>query len=582
MPCSSDDACPQSWSCLAGQCAPWPVGLVVPWAGSALPTGWQEADGRAVSRAGFGELFAAIGTRYGAGDGSTTFNLPDMRGRFALGQAQSGTGSVLGERFGKFDHGHPVVVPPHTHTLQVPAHSHAMDALPAHTHGWYFTLELNANPGPLPVLLKAQTGMTEPATGGPFNTSSASGASLTTSAEASVVTTQPANPPYLVTRWAVLAKHQNEPLCGALWHYGGAAPPAGARRADGAALSRSSQAWLYDCAQTTYGAGDGASTFNIPDLRGRSALGWDLAGGAAKPGASGGTLDHIHDALIEPVGHFLELPAHAHTAQEPAHQHAVVTPAPGYAIQSGYQFGCVTGLEATTGVSPGDAATSSIQPQTTVTVAAAAAASASSSAANSPFLALQPMLFTATPHRLPAGTISAFAGDKLPGGWLWADGSAVSRTAFGSLFAAIGTAFGPGDGATTFSVPDLRGRAALGMADSGPGSQLGASAGTLDHVHTVVVPNHQHHAVFPPHTHAFSFYSHVHTLGHTQVIATDDFAAVESARGVQVQLTGAGMSEATSKPAAAPGAQTSPSGGATIVTQPGNAPYLVLKYIIRT
>lgn len=58
---------------------------------------------------------------------------------------------------------------------------------------------------------------------------------------------------------------------------------------------------------------------------------------------------------------------------------------------------------------------------------------------------------------LPAGAVSFFSMSSAPSGWLIADGSAVSRTAYAVLFAAIGTTFGAGDGSTTFNLPDLRG-----------------------------------------------------------------------------------------------------------------------------
>lgn len=54
-------------------------------AASAAPPGWLAANGAAISRAVYASLFAAIGTTYGAGDGSTTFNLPDLRGEFLRG-----------------------------------------------------------------------------------------------------------------------------------------------------------------------------------------------------------------------------------------------------------------------------------------------------------------------------------------------------------------------------------------------------------------------------------------------------------------------------------------------------------------
>lgn len=68
-----------------------PAGLgPVPYAGASAPAGWLLCYGQAVSRATYADLFTAIGTTYGVGDGSTTFNLPDMRGRTPLGKDNMG------------------------------------------------------------------------------------------------------------------------------------------------------------------------------------------------------------------------------------------------------------------------------------------------------------------------------------------------------------------------------------------------------------------------------------------------------------------------------------------------------------
>lgn len=67
-----------------------PTGVVLPFAGATAPTGWLLCFGQAVSRTTFADLFAAIGTTYGAGNGSTTFNLPDLRGRVAAGEDDMG------------------------------------------------------------------------------------------------------------------------------------------------------------------------------------------------------------------------------------------------------------------------------------------------------------------------------------------------------------------------------------------------------------------------------------------------------------------------------------------------------------
>ena len=66
-----------------------PIGSIIPFGSATVPTGWFECNGAAVSRTTYPLLFAAIGTTWGAGDGSTTFRLPDLRHR-ALAGAQSG------------------------------------------------------------------------------------------------------------------------------------------------------------------------------------------------------------------------------------------------------------------------------------------------------------------------------------------------------------------------------------------------------------------------------------------------------------------------------------------------------------
>lgn len=70
------------------------AGVITPYAGSTAPTGWLMCDGSAVSRTTYSELFSVIGTTYGAGDGSTTFNVPDLTGRFALGSGEPNDNNV--------------------------------------------------------------------------------------------------------------------------------------------------------------------------------------------------------------------------------------------------------------------------------------------------------------------------------------------------------------------------------------------------------------------------------------------------------------------------------------------------------
>lgn len=87
----------------------------------------------------------------------------------------------------------------------------------------------------------------------------------------------------------------------------------------------------------------------------------------------------------------------------------------------------------------------------------------------------------------PLGTINAFGGSVAPDGWLMCQGQAISRADYADLFAVIGTAFGAGDGSTTFNIPDFRGeflRGAGNNSHSGQGN--GGSVGTHQDGTTVV------------------------------------------------------------------------------------------------
>ncbi len=82
----------------------FPSGAVLPFCTASAPSGWLKCDGSAVSRTTYANLFAAISTLFGAGDGSTTFNLPDLRGEFIRG-FDDGRGVDSGRVLGSFqDH----------------------------------------------------------------------------------------------------------------------------------------------------------------------------------------------------------------------------------------------------------------------------------------------------------------------------------------------------------------------------------------------------------------------------------------------------------------------------------------------
>jgi microcystin-dependent protein len=107
-----------------------PTGMVTEYAGAAAPTGWLLCDGSAVSRTTYSALYTALGgasSPWGQGDGSTTFNVPDMRGRAAIGAGQGSglTNRALAAQVGT-----------ETHTLTT-------TEMPAHTHGLSNMGEIN-------------------------------------------------------------------------------------------------------------------------------------------------------------------------------------------------------------------------------------------------------------------------------------------------------------------------------------------------------------------------------------------------------------------------------------------------------
>ena len=112
-----------------------PTGGIIAWSTATAPTGFLLCNGAAVSRATYSDLntlLSAASYPFGNGDGSTTFNVPDMRGKFPLGVASSGTGNTLGGTGGLIDHVH--TGPAHTHSTTLSlAHTHNV-TVAAHQH----------------------------------------------------------------------------------------------------------------------------------------------------------------------------------------------------------------------------------------------------------------------------------------------------------------------------------------------------------------------------------------------------------------------------------------------------------------
>jgi microcystin-dependent protein len=128
-----------NWRCISYTSAgrDQPSGIVCPYAGTAAPSGWLLCYGQAVSRTTYAGLFATLSTTYGVGDGATTFNIPDLRGRVVAGQDDMGgssanrltdqTGGLDGDTLGDTGGSE-------THTLteaQLAAHNHEIRVINA-------------------------------------------------------------------------------------------------------------------------------------------------------------------------------------------------------------------------------------------------------------------------------------------------------------------------------------------------------------------------------------------------------------------------------------------------------------------
>lgn len=142
-----------------------------------------------------------------------------------------------------------------------------------------------------------------------------------------------------------------------------------------------------------------------------------------------------------------------------------------------------------------------------------------------------------------------------PALWLPCDGAAVSRTTYSALFAAIGTAYGAGDGSTTFNVPSLKGRVPVGY-DSGQTefNALNKSGGAKTHtLSTSEIPSHNHGVNDPGHAH--KVHGSYITTGASAYIAARwdggyaDVGGIEGATtGITIQNAGGGGSHNNLQP----------------------------------
>ena len=173
---------------------------------------------------------------------------------------------------------------------------------------------------------------------------------------------------------------------------------------------------------------------------------------------------------------------------------------------------------------------------------------------------------------IPPGAIMAFATNSTPKGWLLCNGTAVSRTDYAELFAAIGTTYGSGNGSTTFNLPNLQGKMPLGNSSTHPLAQTGGSETVT--LTTAQMPRHGHSSTLS-----------INTAG----AHTHNISAADGQRGsIESINTTAVVSPATFSGQIATGGSHTHSGTCSIYStgegQPHSnmPPYLVLRYCIKT
>lgn len=300
------------------------AGSIVEYGGSIYtpPSGWLICDGSAISRSIYANLFAAIGTTFGSGDGSTTFNLPNCTTKFIIG-AKAGTYN-LGSTGGIS-----------TFTLaanELPSHTHPIvNTGTAHTHN-ILTYRTSSGTGRMNERTDLQTAGISAIT--KLNAAHTHGGSTGNYGQASptAIDIIPAHQYtnfiicYGLTNnvssgdhlWNYHLNNARQELgtAGIITHFTNASMPAGWLLCDGSAISRSTYADLFAIIGTYFGVGNGSTTFNLPNLTERFIRG---AVNEAAIGTTGG----LNTVTLTANN----VPQHLHSiASQAGHTHNSISP----------------------------------------------------------------------------------------------------------------------------------------------------------------------------------------------------------------------------------------------------------------
>ena len=405
---------------------------------STAPTGYLLEDGSAVSRTAYSDLYALIGTTYGSGDGSTTFNLPDSRGRITVNMNSADTQfDTMGEKYGE-----------KTHTM-------SLAELPSHAHQQYVT----ANSGGTAV----RNDYSADANGGIYPQGLNGGGAGSSGARNNI---QPTITKQFAIKYTQVDSAATTTPAGTSFDGYWSSAPTGYLVEDGSAVSRTTYADLFAAIGTTYGAGNGSTTFNVPDSRGRTKVNLNATDTQfATMGLKYGEKTHVMTIA--------EMASHSHLQY-------VTANSGGGAVRNDYSADGAGGVY-DQGIQNGGAGSGQAQNVIQPSIVKLAVIKATNTVAG-------------TGQDVVTGTSVPGYWSTVPTGYLLEDGTAVSRTTYATLFSLIGTTYGVGNGSTTFNLPDSRGRAVANLsASDAEFNTMGEKYGEKTHVLTSAeMPSHSH------------------------------------------------------------------------------------------
>jgi len=523
---------------------------------TAAPKGFLLENGQAVSRTTYADLFAVIGTAYGAGDGSTTFNVPDSRGRATVAKNSSDAEfATVGQKTGSKTETLTIAqIPAHTHVQN--AHTHGVSD-PGHNHSQNPHSHSQSVSNPVAGGAGIRNDYNGDGPGGAYehgtptdNAWPTNQASLTNiSVNGAIATNQYTGgggshnniQPSIVKVAAIkftLSDADAETLPAGTTVQGyWATIPSGYAVEDGSAVSRTTYAALFAAIGTTYGAGDGSTTFNLPDSRGRVAVNkgtdaeFDTMG--EKTGSKTETL-----TIAQIPSHTHVQDAHSHGISDPGHNHIQnphshgmeVSANSGPSIRGDWNSDGSAGTYAQ-GVNVGDAIGTNNPSATGVSIVGATATNQNTGGGGShneiqpsitkqSVIKLTPAVAGDSNGAVATGTSVSGWWSAAPSGYLIENGQAVSRTTYAALFNAISTTYGVGDGSTTFNLPDSRGRVGVNKSTDAEFDTMNEKTGTKIETLTIMqLPSHTH--VQNAHAHGVSDPGHNHSQNghvHAQIV----------------------------------------------------------------